>query len=59
MDIIHNLNNARKHAFSQVRGGKDSSDILCDGEKDLLGQMAQALTMIYGGGIKSRRELSA
>ena len=43
MEIIHNQNTARKNAFSHVRGGKDTSDILRDGEKDLLGQMALAL----------------
>ena len=59
MEIIHNQNTARKNAFSHVRGGKDTSDILRDGEKDLLGQMAQALTVIYGGDFKSRRGLTA
>ena len=59
MEIIHNQNSSRKNAFSHVRGGKDTSDILHDGQKDLLGQMAQALTVIYGGEIKSRRGLTA
>ena len=59
MEIIHNQNTARKHSFSTVRGGKDTSDILRDGEKDLLGQMALALTVTYGGEIKSRRGLTA
>ncbi|MFZ7145897.1 MAG: hypothetical protein ACO1G6_11215 [Bacteroidota bacterium] len=59
MEIIHNQNASRKNAFSPLRGGKDSSDILRDGEKDLLGQMAQALTVVFGGEIKGRRKLSA
>ena len=59
MEIIHNQNPARKNSFSHVRGSKNTSDILRDAEKDLLGQMAQTLTLIYGGEIKSRRGMTA
>ncbi len=59
MEIIHNQNPARKNSFSHVRGNKDTSDILRDGEKDLLGQMAQTLTLIHGGEIKGRRRMTA
>jgi hypothetical protein len=59
MEIIYNHRTDRSNAFSSIRGGKDSADILRDGEKDLLGQMAQALTIVYGGEPKRRRGMTA
>lgn len=59
MEIIYNLRSERENAFSTIRGGKDSAGILRDVEKDLLGQMAQAFTVVYGGEPKRRRGMIA
>lgn len=59
MKIIRNQNTESKKPFSTIRGEKDTVNILRDGEKDLLGQIAHALTVIYGGEMKSRRGVTA
>ncbi|MBL0102700.1 MAG: hypothetical protein IPP51_02360 [Bacteroidetes bacterium] len=59
MEIIHNQSNERKTAFSTIRGGKREADILQSGEKALIDQVAQALTVIVGGEMKRRRPASA
>ena len=59
MEIIHTQNNLRKNAFASVRGGKTTSEILHDGEKILLNQMSQILTVVVGGDTRNRRGLTA
>ncbi len=59
MEIIHNSKNERNNLFTSLRGGKSTCEILGEIEKDLLGQMAQALTIVYGGETKSRRGMIA
>ena len=59
MEIIYNSKNQRNNLFSSIRGGKSTCEILGELEKDLLSQMAQALTLVYGGETKSRRGMIA
>ena len=54
MEIIHNQNSFL--TLNKIRGGKTASDSLQNSEKELLHQMAEALTVVYGGHFKRRRQ---
>lgn len=59
MEIIYNARSQQKSPFSPIRGGKEACSILQDVQKELLDQMAQALTIVYGGETKRRRGMIA
>jgi hypothetical protein len=54
MEIIHNQNHSQ--SLNTVRGGKNASDTLQAAEKELLYQMSETFTIIYGGQFKRRRQ---
>ena len=59
MEIIYNARSEQKKSFSSIRGGKATCIILQDVQKELLDQMARALTIVYGGETKRRRGMIA
>jgi hypothetical protein len=55
MEIIHPNQISQSLSLNTVRGGKRTSDALLTAERELLDQMSEALTIVYGGHFKKRR----
>ena len=61
MEIIYNNSGVKANqdlSLNTIRGGKRISDVLLTVEKELLTQMAETLTIIYGGHFKKRRQIA-
>jgi len=58
MEIIYNRNStvSAKHSLSLVFGERKESAVLQHTEKELLEQMNQVMSVVYGGEFKKRRQ---